>query len=171
MHGSGELFSDSEIVEKLDIIKRIEIGSNVYASYTKNRKTIIQQQATRGCTAATAAMLIMDNRKKPDLIALRTRSLAYDQDQIRDIQNAGLKAVINSANNLSELRNLIIQNDSCIVSVSGRLGGHVIVVDEVSKNLCKIRLRDPYHGWEITVNSEAFLKEWHGGTAIQIVKN
>jgi hypothetical protein len=171
VHGSDELFSDSEIVEKLDIIKRIEIGSNIYASYTKNKKTIIQQQATRGCTAATAAMLIMDNRKEPDLLVLRTRNLGDDEYQMRDIQNAGLKAVINSANDLSELRNLIIQNDSCIVSVFGKLGGHVIVVDEVSKDLSKIRLRDPYHGWEITVNSEAFLKEWHGGKAIQIVKN
>jgi hypothetical protein len=171
VHGSGELFSDSEIVEKLDIIKRIEIGSNIYASYTKNGKAIIQQQATRGCTATTAAMLIMDNGKKANLVALRTRNLGNDEDQMRDIQNAGLKAVINSANDLSELRNLIIQNDSCIVSVDGKLGGHVIVVDEVSKDLSKIRLRDPYHGWEITVNSEAFLKEWHGGKAIQIVKN
>lgn len=170
VHGSGELFSDCEIVEKLDVVKRAEIGSNIYASYTKNRKAIIQQQARRGCTAATAAMLIMDNGKNPDLLALRGRNIGNDEDQIRDIQNAGLKAAKNSANDLSELRNLIIQNDSCIVTVSGRLGGHVIVVDEVSSDLSKIRLRDPYHGWEITVHSDAFLKEWKGGTAIQIVK-
>ncbi|MBS0627455.1 MAG: hypothetical protein JSS09_04515, partial [Verrucomicrobia bacterium] len=176
IHGNGELFSDSEIIEKLDIIERENIGlntyigSSIYCSYTKNRKAIIQQQATRGCTAATAAMLIKDNGKKPNLLALQSSYLGNNEKQVRDIQEAGLKAVINSANDLSELRNLIIQNDSCIVSVSGKLGGHVIVVDEVSEDLSKIRLRDPCHGWEITVSREAFFKEWHGGTAIQIVK-
>lgn len=178
VHGSDKLFSDSEIVEKLPIIGKVKIKSNFYAFYTKNKKAIIQQLATRGCTAATAAMLRMDNGKKPDLVALRNTNLGEDEDQIRDIQKAGLKAIINSANNLLELRNLIIQNDSCIVSLSGKLGGHVIVVDEVSEDLSKIRLRDPYHGWEITVTSEAFLKEWdggknipEGGKVIQVAKN
>lgn len=184
IHGSGQLFSDSEIVEKLDLIKRVKIGSkgfkiglsfaernfdpDIYASCTKHGKAIIQQQGTRGCTAATAAMLIMDNGKKPDLRALESRNLGSDDVQIHDIQKAGLTAIVNSADTLLELRNLIIQNDSCIVSVSGKLGGHVLVVDKVSKDLSKIRLRDPYHGWEITVGSEAFLKEWHGGKAIQV---
>lgn len=168
VHGQGELFSDSEIIEKLDIIERVEIEHNIYASYTKNRRAIIQQQATRGCTAATAAMLIMDNGKKPDLKNLQCRNLGNDEDQIRDIQNAGLKPVINSANNLLELKNLIMKNGSAIVSISGKIGGHVIVVDEISKDFSMIRLRDPYHGWEITVKKDSFLKEWHGGKVIQI---
>ncbi len=170
VHPEGKLFSDNEIVEKLDIIKSVEIGPKVYASYTKHGKAIIQQQAMRGCTAAVTAMLIMDDGKKPDLSCLQGRNLGNDEDQIKDLQNAGLKARINSANSLSELRNLIIQNGSAIVSISGKIGNHVIVVDEISKDLSKVRLRDPYHGWEITITSEAFLKEWHGGKSIQVIK-
>lgn len=171
IHGEGKLFEDQEIIEKLEVIKRVELESEIYASYTKHGKAIVQQQATRGCTAATAAMLIMDNGGNPDCLALQTRNLGSDEAQLGDIQKAGLKGIKNSANNLSELRNLIIQNDSCIVSVSESLGNHVIIVDAVSQDLSQVRLRDPYHGWEITVTREAFLKEWNGGKAIQIVKN
>lgn len=167
-HGSGEIFSDSEIVEKLPIIRKRELGSGLFAFYTKQGKSIIQQQATRGCTAAVVAMLIMDNGKQPNLKALTTRNLGTEEDQKRDIREAGLEVIVGSAKDLSELRNLIIQNNSCIVSVQGSLGGHVIIVDEVSKDLSTIRLRDPYHGWEITVNKEAFLKEWHGGKTFHI---
>lgn len=44
-----------------------------------------------------------------------------------------------------------------------------MVIDDVSEDLSHVRLRDPYHGWEITVTTKAFLKEWHGGKAIQVL--
>lgn len=170
VHGSGELFSDSEIVEKLPIIQRRKLGSGIYSFYTKHGKAIIQQQGTRGCTAATAAMLIMDNEKQPDVTALTTRNLGTDEDQKIDVEKAGLKVVSGNANTLSELRTSIILNNSCIVSIQGKLGAHVVIVDEVSRDLSQIRLRDPYHGWEITVSSDAFLKEWKGGKTMHIAK-
>lgn len=171
-HKSAELFSDAEIIEKLEIVNHREIkpGSGIYVSYTHNGKAIIQQQATRGCTAATAAMLILDNGIIPNLQELKTRNLGNTSDQHRDIENAGLSCCISPAKDLAELQNLILENDSCIVSVSGKLGGHVLIVDEVSQDHSKIRLRDPYHGWEITVSSEAFLNEWDKGKVIQILK-
>lgn len=164
VHGSGELFSDEEIKEKLGIVKKVEItpNSQIYAEYTKHEKPIIQQQATRGCTAAVAAMLIMDQGKTPDIVELTTRNLANEEYQIRDIQRAGLIPIQGVASSLSELRNLILQDGSCIVSVNGKIGAHVVVVDEVSEDLSEVRLRDPYHGWEITVTKEAFLNEWGG---------
>ncbi len=185
------LFSDTEIIEKLDIVKKvaIEIVENapnlsefemlstpksIYANYTKHGKAIIQQQGVRGCTAATAAMLIMDNctedNIKVDVNALRTRNIGNDDYQLQDIEKAGFTPEMNQASNLFELRNLIIKNDSAIVTVCGRIGGHVIIVDEISEDLSQIRLRDPYHGWEITVTKDAFLNEWRGGNVIQILK-
>lgn len=172
VHGSGELFNDSEILEKLEIVKRVVIkrfiDSNLYAEYTRHGKAIIQQQGTRGCTAATAAMLIMDNGKQPDIQQLRIRNLGNDEDQIRDIENAGLIPLTNHAATLSELRDLLSRHGSAIASVHDQLGGHVVVVDEISEDLSQVRLRDPYHGWEITVKSEAFFKEWQGGEVIQV---
>lgn len=170
-HGKGELFSDHEIVEKLPIVRRQLIGDKVYAEFTKYGKAIIQQQATRGCTAATSAMLIVDNGKQPKISNLKMRNLGDDANQIKDMKEAGLKPVINTANTLLELRKLILKHGSAIVSVNNKLGAHVIVADDISANLSRIRLRDPYHGWEITVTKEAFLKEWSGGKAIQILKS
>lgn len=169
-HPKGHLFSDDNIVQNLPIIKKTELAPDIYAYYTQNDKAIIQQQATRGCTAATAAMLIMDHHKNIDLNQLQTRNLGNDNDQLRDIKNAGLNPCTSYAKNLSALRELICSYNSCIVSLSGALGGHVVVVDEVSQDLSTVRLRDPYHGWEITVTQEAFLQEWRGGDVIFIVK-
>lgn len=162
-HGNGTLFSDSDIIKKLNIIKTVHVDDDVYASYTRHGKAIIQQQATRGCTAGATAMLIMDHGKTPNVSDLRLRSLGNDYDMHCDIEKTGLQVVLNSPTNLSELRQAIIKDGSCIVCVGGKLGFHEIVVDEVSKYLTNIRLRDPYHGWEITVSSEAFLQEWSGG--------
>lgn len=163
-HGKPKLFDDHEIVEKLDIVKKVDIGEGVYAYYTKHGKAIIQQQAMRGCTAATAAMLIMDKGGKPDINALRGRNLGEDEDQIQDMEKAGFKPVLSpEVNGLSELRKLIIKGGSAVVSINGAVGNHVIVVDDVSEDLTKVRLRDPCHGWEITVTAKAFMKEWKGG--------
>jgi len=171
-HGTGEFFQDDEIIEKLDIIERMEIkvGSHIYAHYTKHGKAIIQQQATQGCTAGASAMLIMDNGKIPDLWELKMRNFSKDKE-IEDIKKAGLEPLISEADNLSVLRKLILDNGSAIVT----LRCHVVVVDDISEDLSKIRLREPYHGWEITVTSEAFLKMQNSGsksrTVRQIKKN
>lgn len=170
-HGTGQLFKNDEIVEKLEIVTVQEVERGFYVGYTAHNKAIVQQQATRGCTAGVTAMLIIDHGKKPNLSDMRSRNLGNDAHKIRDLEQAGLKGTFKSASNLSQLRELIINNGSCIVSLSGSLGGHVVVVDDVSADLSKVRLRDPYHGWEITVTNEAFAKEWSGGNVIQVTEN
>lgn len=37
-------------------------------------------------------------------------------------------------------------------------GFHYIVIDAISDDLKSVRIRDPYHGWEIDVRAEAFIK-------------
>lgn len=170
-HGTGELFCDREIVQKLQIMRREAIAADFYAEFTEHGKAIIQQRAMRGCTAAATAMLIVDNGKKIDPYKLEIRNLANEERQIRDIEEAGLKAIINSAETLSELRLCIVKNGSAIVSVDNKIGAHVVIVDEVSEDHSWIRLRDPYHGWEITVTKEAFLQEWKSGNVIQVSKS
>jgi hypothetical protein len=169
-HGSGALFKDEEILAvhspiRNKVIDKVEVG------YSQFGKAIIQQQATRGCTAATAAMLIDDNGKGFDPDALRSRNLGRTEDQVRDIAQAGLDPIVsNISKDLQTLSNLIKQNGSAIVSIDGELGGHVIVVDEVSDDFKQVRLRDPYHGWEITVTADAFSQRYSGGEVIQVKK-
>jgi hypothetical protein len=175
VYPNGKLFNDDEIVEKLPIVREETIKDEKEFSltvfYTRNNKPIIHQQATRGCTAGVSAMLILDNNKVPNLQTLRFRNLGDNAVMLQDIKNAGLQGVENETKkDLSALRDLIIKNGSCIAYTLGKLGAHVIVVDEVSENLSRIRIREPYHGWEITVSKEAFLNEWVAGSVIQIEK-
>lgn len=170
IHGTANVFHDNEIVEKLDIIKSEKLGvvvggfmddQVVYAEYTTHGKAIIQQQATRGCTAAVTAMLIMDHNIIPNLTSLSSRNLGNEETMLMDIRKAGLTPLGGRANSLKELREKILKNGSCVTWITGReFGGHVVVVDDVSKDLSRVRLRDPYHGWEITVTSAAFLIVW-----------
>ncbi|VHO03289.1 papain-like cysteine protease family protein [Candidatus Rhabdochlamydia sp. T3358] len=173
MHDKCNIFEDKEIIahhpvirkELLEECKNLNTGEEekVYIEFTQNNKAIIQQQATIGCTAATAAMLIKDRGGKPDFSTLQCRNLGNDEDIQQDIQNAGFRPMITRLipNSLPKLRKQLLEYGSAIVSIwDPQAGGHSIVVDEVSKNLSQVRLRDPYHGWEITVSAEVFQSRW-----------
>jgi hypothetical protein len=62
---------------------------------------------------------------------------------------------------LLSLKNEISLYGPCILSIQGlkegRIGGHFIIVDEISDDFNKVRIRDPFHGWEITITKDAFL--------------
>ncbi|MGB7127815.1 MAG: papain-like cysteine protease family protein [Candidatus Rhabdochlamydia sp.] len=180
-HGRCNIFEDKEIIahhpvireELLEECKNLNTDEEekVYIEFTQNNKAIIQQQATRGCTAATAAMLIKDRGGKPDFTRLQFCNLGNDEDIQRDIQNAGFKPIVTPlvSNSLDKLRAQLLEYGSAIVSIwDPQAGGHSMIVDEVSKNLSQVRLRDPYHGWEITVSAGAFQSRWKEQTIIQI---
>lgn len=180
VHGTCSVFNDEEILRVHRVIKKElfkERFNNygrkekVYIDFTQNNKAIIQQQATRGCTAATAAMLIKDQGGKPKFCELQGSNLGDDESIKQDIQNAGFKLMVTSliSNSLEDFREQLKNYGSAIVSLEDpQAGGHSIVVDEVSEDLQQVRLRDPYHGWEITVSAEAFQLRWSGGNVIQI---
>ncbi len=187
VHGEGLLFQDDEILMVHPVVKKTLIGAgsspkshptplldnlfgiqnpDVYVEYSQYGKAIIQQQAVRGCTAAAAAMLIVDWGGKCDVQALISRNLGNDTDIDADIRKAGLTPKFTNIKNLSELQKAIQKNGPAIVSISGECGSHVIVVDEIKNDI--VRLRDPYHGWEISVTAEALRKRFHGDDIIQI---
>ncbi len=112
----------------------------------------------------------MDNGKKPNIEELQSRNIGDDGHIVADINAANLTPLVSNANSLQELQDIIAKNGSAIVTLIGEVGGHVIVVDDVDLKTSKIRIRDPYHGWEITITDKAFLKEWKGGSVIQALK-
>lgn len=171
IHGQENLFSDEKkIIGKEDII-RVEDKDGVRIGYTKHGKAIILQQAARGCTAAAVAMLVNDpdaclppssKLRVLDNNYLRMRNLGDFDWMKEDIESAtGKPAKFFSfiTNNLKTFKRHLEQYGSCIVAFKGELGGHVVVVDHINEDF-SVRLRDPYHGWEITVTKEAFLEEW-----------
>ncbi len=161
-HPKFNLFTDDEILRKEKILekKTISPSTRIDVAYTQHRKAIIQQQGMRGCTAAVAAMLIMDHGKSPNIYELQTRNLGRKEDIKRDFSEAKLRTVVNHPNTLDTLRKFLNQDGSAIVDVGGEGGNHVVIVDHIPENLSSVRLRDPYHGWEITVTAEAFQERW-----------
>lgn len=159
VHGKGELFEDNEILEKEEVV-RSNFLENVEIFYTKYNKPILQQQATRGCTAAATGMLILDNNGKVNVSELRSTNLGDNFTKELSIRRAGFSPILThhlGDNYLEGLKKLIDKNGSAIVSIGGDIGSHVVVVDSISPFLDRVRLRDPYHGWEITVSGSAFM--------------
>lgn len=172
VHGRCNIFEDKEIMAYHPVIREELLGKctnlntgeeeKIYIEFTQNNKAIIQQQATRGCTAATAAMLIKDRGGKPGFATLQCCNLGNRKDIRRDIQNAGFRPRVTllTSNSLKALKKLL-EHGSAIVSIwDPQAGGHSIVVDEISEDLKQVRIRDPYHGWEITVSAEVFQSRW-----------
>ena len=154
-------------------MSRIQLDTKIFAEFTTHQKAIIQQQATRGCTAAATAMLIIDHQKLVNLTYLKRRNLGDDNQKMRDLREAGLtplKGKIdfkNTASKLQSLRDMILKNESAIVTVDNG-GEHCLVIDDVDPTLSKVRLRDPYHGWEITVAGASLAYKLTTSNIIQV---
>jgi|GEM_PF-5399558 len=110
---------------------------------------VLLQPGVRACTAAVTAMMILDSGKQCDISALRTRNIGTERLMVSDLQRAGLTPLVSLPKSRDELRSMIVNHGSAIVSVNSGNGGHVILVDEISRDTAKIR--DPFHGWSITI--------------------
>lgn len=159
--------------EKIDLFKEEEIIA-LHPAQSQNvdglrvhlddkRRIVIQQQAVRGCTAAAVSMLTYPKYKKIDVNYLRRTNLGDTRTMQAKIREFGLASHVTKLN-LKQSKEKLLEciqkslqtHGSAIVSIAGEIGGHVVVVDEISENRQTIRLRDPYHGWAISVTQEAF---------------
>jgi len=184
VHDTTILFNDDEILEMSSIVKIQAIGiikrfattnlldvhsfnETVYARYTEHEKAIIQQQSTDYCIGTIVAMLMMDNGKMPDIARLESTIKGDEKTIIREIRAVELNGEQKNAKDLLSLKDSIRDYGCAVVSTKVELVPFIIV-DEISADLSKVRIRDPYHGWEITVSSEAFQEQWIPGKIIQI---
>ena len=163
MFESSHFIENDVIIEKSKIVKsetftEKEFNWKVSVSYTHNGKAIIQQLSSNGSFEAAKYMLLRDHGKPLDIRKLTGR--------ISENKPVVLPHVATKVSNLKKLRHLIIKNGSAIVKVKGSIGEHHIVVDHISKDLQQMRIRDPFHGWEITILSKEFQTMWLVESAI-----
>jgi|GEM_PF-5259076 len=124
---------------------------------------VIFQQGETGCTAGASAFLMMDRGITPDVTTLKTRTATHlEHSIVPDLQAKSLtpiKTSLRTHNTLVQLQGLIDANGPAAVRIrTGPGTAHAIVVDEISS--AGVRLRDPWHGWDITITKAAFLKVW-----------
>lgn len=176
--------------EKIDLFKKDEIITlhaatseqinDLLVHKDEKNRIVIQQQATRGCTAAAVSMLIYPKCGRIDVPYLRRTNLGDTtsmQSKIAELHLASRVTKLDLKKSIEDLlflmRNQLIVNGSAIIEIGGEIGGHVVLVDEISEDLQTIRLRDPYHGWAISVGKNAFstrLKQGQFADMLQIIQ-
>lgn len=169
-HGRMNVFFDSEIVE----ISTTHLphsssasSSTSYVKFSEHNKAVIQQQSIRGCTAAAAAMLICDNGKSFDPQKVATINIGTTEKICEMIRQAGLIPIVSQlSSDLSDLGKAIKLHGSAITTVIDRSCGHSIIVDAIDEHTA--RIRDPNHGWEISVRKDALARRYHPYDVIQI---
>ena len=58
---------------------------------------------------------------------------------------------------------MITSYGSGILSVGGEIGGHVVVLDSFSMATNTAIIRDPFHGWSITISADSLLRRTSSG--------
>lgn len=151
-------FQDDEIKE-IHAHEREENRDGIVVHYSKNGQAIIQQQALEGCTAGAAAMLIADRQIMIHTGRLLRERTASDGKVVipRDIEAARLTPITSSYSGIEHLASAIRTHGSAIIGINDTLGtrAHVIIVDAIHFDDQTAVIRDPYHGWQITVTLDA----------------
>ncbi len=158
LHGPCNIFSDEEIVSLHEVVMTTHQEDGLNIDYSTDLKAIIQQQSLRGCAMASAAMLLKDFGVSPSFDTLSNANLGDDELIKAEFRKYGFDAIKTEFKDINQLRQSIEKYGSCELTISDPLvGWHSIVVDSVTEDLLFTTLRDPYHGWQITINSEALI--------------
>ncbi|WP_257266478.1 cysteine peptidase family C39 domain-containing protein [Endozoicomonas sp. ONNA2] len=162
-HGFMLSFLDHEILKVHQPIENKSKGESLTSKsidikYTLNERPIIQQQAARGCSYATAAMLIHQHNGNFSVSDLLTSNICSDKSILMALSKAGLSPFKSRFANIGGLTHAVNQHGSAIVPVDLESGIHFVIVDEVKDT--SVLVRDPYHGWEVEVLRDAFETYW-----------
>lgn len=135
---------------------------------SEHNHIVLQQQAAKSCGQTCVAMLLMDLGIKPDFRNLEGCSTNEDRRMsvikgldLREIRNE--LSTENKQEFLEKLQAKIHENGSALIGVDADAGGHCIICDDISADLETVRIRDPWHGWEVSLDAEIFLAAVHRG--------
>ena len=144
---------------------------------TQDGRHVILQQAAKSCVPSCVAMLVLDRGKMPNYRAIERIHIANRERAIQWIQEAGLSHQFtdltpfwenNQTELASQLSDCLQAKGSGILGIDHPvIGGHVIVLDEISKENKTARIRDSFHGWALTIRLEALLS-WKPDYLIQV---
>ncbi len=155
---TSKFILDNEILSIIPVVctRYLNPTSLIPVGVYSDHKVIIQQQATRGCVAACAAMIIEDHQRQWKEHRLTTTNLANETQLISWLEQAELHAAMHTIReNIGELKTFIEQYGSIICMINGELGGHAIILDQINSDQAIIR--EPFHGWRIAISTHLFM--------------
>jgi hypothetical protein len=129
---------------------------------TESGKHVILQQSGKSCVPTCVAMLVLDHAKAPNYRALQCINLASASQACEWMEQAGLVPLLtwidNSQNTARILRDCLRENGPGVLSIDHpEIRGHVVILDEISETENTAIVRDPYHGWSLTIKLDSLL--------------
>lgn len=176
VHGSQELFIEDQYILKRHVMRYVDCGpypaTRKVVAIAKNGKHIVWQQAIRSCVAAGISMIALD-RGKVFLAKEITYAVANDDKQLRYIRDAGFKSVVYSLNGYGiekakKLEGIIAKSGPGLLHLHHPdLKSHMVVLDQISLAKDRVTLREPYHGYMISIRLFPFIN-WIGDEFIEL---
>lgn len=168
-HGYG-LFVQDRYVLKRHVMCYVDCesypASSKVVALTKDGKHIVWQQAIRSCVPTAISMIALD-RGKVFLAKEITYPVTSTQTMFRYIRKAGFEPVVHvlrgaAIDKVRALEALIAQTGSGLLHlIHPDLKSHMVVLDEISLEKRRVTLREPYHGYMITISLLPFMN-WIG---------
>lgn len=161
---TARFIEESEIETKAHYIRQSDEG----VRFTSFNKAIIQQSSILSAFSACLQMLLVDKDEasKKEALFKNISSIEESLSEMTRLGFTGKLSVIpesiqrQPALFMETLKHYIFLRGPLIIGTSlDHLSSHFIIVDHVSDCLKFLRIRDPYHGWEITVKRKALIKK------------
>lgn len=148
---------DSVNADYSEIIERMT--KQIYAiGQTQEGKHVILQQGSKTCFPTCVGMLLLDHGKTPNYRAIQQMNLARENDAMDLIELTELEPILTTFNTQNKLAVLEIlmecleRNGPGILTITHPvIKGHAIILDELSKESNRAIIRDPFHGWMLTI--------------------
>lgn len=131
-------------------------------------RAVLQQVGATGCGAACTAMMLLDHGRHPDICRVVHCDKTHDDSVlVSELEEAGLNVHLSkifypwTEQDGTELESLLTRSGPGILGViglQGEIGGHFIILDSLSIEQNTATIREPFHGWNITITAESILK-------------
>ena len=161
-HGEVDIVADKDIIyqylisktkENIKVFKSgllpgrvisVEIGK------TKDGKHVLLQQGARACAVTAVAMLVLDLEKTPPDFS--TGKMVSDDQVVKWVEKSGLKPICSEKLSKELLVERIKKYGPGILGISHPdAKGHDVILDAIDLLKKTATIRDPYHGWMITM--------------------
>jgi hypothetical protein len=176
VHGSEEPFIEEQYILKKHAMRYIDCGpypaTRKVVALARNGKYIVWQQAIRSCVATAISMIALD-RGKTLLAKEITYAVATVEKQLRYIRDVGFEPVVHSLSGLGiekakKIEQMIAKSGPGLLHLQHpNLKSHMVVLDEISLAKGRVTLREPYHGYMITIRLFPFIN-WIGEDFIEL---
>lgn len=156
--------------------KKIDQGKRLIIGHYQDGTHIIHQPGVRSCGPTCLAMVLLDKKVPLELIQEKSApfhlshlvmtNLSNDEELKWWVNSVGYELidlktpVSNSVEDLSDIQKGIEKYGPLLVTISDKgiegIGGHKIVVDSINSD--EVTIRDPIHGWRITIETNLLLQ-------------